>query len=121
MQVIGSYLKSHPATETTPLRLQFPNMPRADKPVPPPDVPRGWKMNPILPLHSPALTGGGVSENLLKDMMQEMGGAGGPPGGMAGLQNMFGGGGGGMGGGMPGLGEGSSGGEGRKKEKKGKK
>ena len=47
-------------------------MPTPDKPIPPPAVPRGWKMNSILPLHSPALSGGGVSENILKDMMQEM-------------------------------------------------
>lgn len=31
-------------------------------------------MSTILPLHSPALSGGGVSENFLKDMMAEMGG-----------------------------------------------
>lgn len=37
-------------------------------------------MNAILPLHSPALSGGGVSENILKDVMQEMQGAGGMPG-----------------------------------------
>ena len=30
-------------------------------------------MGTILPLHSPAVSGGGVSENLLKDMMAEMG------------------------------------------------
>lgn len=34
-------------------------------------------MNTILPLHSPALSGGGVSENILQDMMAEMQGAGG--------------------------------------------
>lgn len=38
----------------------------------PPAVPRGWKMGSILPLHSPALSGGGVSDNFLKEMMQEM-------------------------------------------------
>lgn len=32
----------------------------------------------ILPLHSPALSGGGVSENVLKDMMAEMQGGGMP-------------------------------------------
>ncbi len=37
-------------------------------------------MNSILPLHSPALSGGGVSDNILKDVMQEMQGAGGIPG-----------------------------------------
>jgi signal recognition particle subunit SRP19 len=29
-------------------------------------------MNTILPLHSPALTGGGVSENFFRDVMAEM-------------------------------------------------
>jgi signal recognition particle subunit SRP19 len=29
-------------------------------------------MNTILPLHSPAMSGGGVSENFLKDIMAEM-------------------------------------------------
>ena len=37
-------------------------------------------MNKILPLHSPALSGGGVSDNILKDVMQEMQGAGVGPG-----------------------------------------
>lgn len=122
MQIIGSYLKAHPANERTPLRLRFPQMPHPDKPAPPPSVPRGWKLNPILPLHSPALTGGGVSDNILKDMMSEMGGAGGLPTGLptgmpnlGALQSMFGGMG---GGGLPSPGEGSSAGEGKKKEKK---
>jgi signal recognition particle subunit SRP19 len=59
-------------------------------------------MGEILPYYSPGLTGGGVSENFLKDMMAEMGGAGGMPGGAGGpggmagmLQGMMGGGGGG--------------------------
>ena len=52
-------------------------MPPSKEPIPPPAVPRGWKMGNILPLHSPALSGGGVSENILRDMMQEMQGQGG--------------------------------------------
>lgn len=36
-------------------------------------------MGTILPMHSPALTGGGVSENMLKDMMSEMQGLPGAP------------------------------------------
>jgi len=32
-------------------------------------------MGSILPLHSPALSGGGVSDNFFKEMMQEMQGA----------------------------------------------
>jgi signal recognition particle subunit SRP19 len=41
---------------------------------PPPAIPRGWKINDILPLHSPAVSGGGISENFMKDMMAEMAG-----------------------------------------------
>lgn len=37
-------------------------------------------MGTILPLHSPALSGGGISENIIKDMMQEMQGVEGGPG-----------------------------------------
>jgi signal recognition particle subunit SRP19 len=47
-------------------------LPPVTEPPPPPEVPKGWKINSILPLHSPALTGGGVSDNFLKDMMAEM-------------------------------------------------
>ncbi|RPB19408.1 signal recognition particle protein, partial [Terfezia boudieri ATCC MYA-4762] len=117
MQIVGSYLKAHPSNERTPLRLRFPQMPHQDKPAPLPSVPRGWKLNSILPLHSPALTGGGVSDNILKDMMSEIGGAGGLPAGMpnlGALQSMFD----GMGGGLLSPAEGSSAGDGRKKEKK---
>jgi signal recognition particle subunit SRP19 len=35
-------------------------------------------MGTILPLHSPAVSGGGVSENIFKDMMNEMQGGSGP-------------------------------------------
>ena len=85
-----------------------------------PAVPRGWKINEILPLHSPAMSGGGVSENFFKDMMAEMqqqggaGGAGGQlPAGMAGMLS-------GMGGGGAGGGAeaGGSGGETKKKKDK---
>ncbi len=43
-------------------------------------------MGSILPLHSPALSGGGVSENIIKDMMQEMQGVEGVPGGKPGAE-----------------------------------
>ncbi|KAL8917686.1 MAG: hypothetical protein Q9208_007812 [Pyrenodesmia sp. 3 TL-2023] len=73
---ISTYLQAHPTTAQSPLRLRVAGMPMPDSPPPEPAVPRGWKINRILPLHSPALSGGGVSENMLKDMMAEMGGAG---------------------------------------------
>jgi signal recognition particle subunit SRP19 len=57
------------------MRLPIAGLPPQKEPPPPPAVPKGWKINAILPLHSPAVSGGGVSENL-KDLL--------PPG-MAGL------------------------------------
>jgi signal recognition particle subunit SRP19 len=50
-------------------------------------------MGSILPLHSPALSGGGVSDNMMADMMKELGGAGGMPSipGMPGMGGMGGG------------------------------
>ena len=81
-------------------------MPPPKEPLPAPAVPRGWKMGGILPLHSPALSGGGVSENILRDMMQEMQEQGGGlPDGM----------------GVGGNGERLGSGGGKKKKDKGKK
>jgi signal recognition particle subunit SRP19 len=70
--LISQYLKAHPTNPESPLRLRIAGMPPPAGTPPPPAIPRGWKMNTILPLHSPAVTGGGVSENFLKDMMAEM-------------------------------------------------
>lgn len=74
------------------MRLRIAGMPPQTKPAPPPAVPKGWKLGSILPLHSPALSGGGVNENYLKDMMAEMQGQPGMPN-IPGMQAMFGGGG----------------------------
>ena len=76
--LVAKYLQAHPTTEDSPLRLRIAGVPVPEKAIPPPAVPRGWKMGSILPLHSPALSGGGVSENIIKEMMQEMQGGGGP-------------------------------------------
>lgn len=57
-------------------------MPKDGKPIPP-AIPRGSKIGKILPLHSPALSGGGVSEDMMSQMMQQMGGQ--LPAGMQGL------------------------------------
>lgn len=81
-KLISTHLKAHPTTPSTPLRLRVQGMPSPTGPLPPPAVPRGWKMNAVLPLHSPALSGGGVNGDILKEAVQEMQGAG----GMAGLQ-----------------------------------
>ena len=57
-------------------------MPPSNEPPPAPAIPRGWTMNTILPIHSAGLSGGGVSENMFKDMMDEMqGGSGAVTGG----------------------------------------
>jgi signal recognition particle subunit SRP19 len=72
--LIAKHLKENPTTEDSAMRVRVPGAPTPDpsKPYPRPAVPRGWKMNTILPYYSPAMTGGGVSENFFKDMMKEM-------------------------------------------------
>lgn len=68
--------------------------PDRTKPFPTPAIPKGRKINTILPYYSPALSGGGVSENFFKDMMEEMQAGGGPGGAgmpdMSALQGMMG-------------------------------
>lgn len=112
--LIATHLKSHPTTKDSPLRLKIQGMP-LPKEVKGPEVPKGWKMNTIIPLHSPAMTGGGVSENFLKDMMAEMGGNLPPGVNPAMLQAM----GGAGGGGVPAV-TGGDGGAKKKDKKKGK-
>ena len=61
-----------------------------------PPAPRGWKIGTILPIHSPAYSGGGVSDNPFKEAMAEMQNLQGMPGmpslpgmpGMPGLPGM---------------------------------
>ncbi|KAK4453709.1 signal recognition particle SEC65 subunit [Podospora aff. communis PSN243] len=80
--LVAKHLREHPVTEDGPaLRMVVRGAPpppqvEAGKPWPRPAVPRGWKMGELLPYYSPAMTGGGVSENFLKDMMKEMQGGG---------------------------------------------
>jgi signal recognition particle subunit SRP19 len=80
--LISKHLKENPTTEASALKVRVPGAPTPDpsKPYPKPAVPRGWKIGTILPYYSPAMTGGGVSENFFKDMMAEMQGMGGMPG-----------------------------------------
>ncbi|KAJ4422329.1 signal recognition particle subunit [Gnomoniopsis sp. IMI 355080] len=125
--LIAQHLRNNPTTEkSASLWERIPGGPpppeKGEKGYPRPAVPKGWKMGEFLPYYSPAMTGGGVSENLFKDMMKEMGGAGGAgmpgmPGGMdmASLMGAMG----GMGG-ASGAGEIEEGGGKKKKEKKGK-
>lgn len=85
--LISKHLLANPTTEDSPMRLQLQGLPPPkDNKAPQPAIPRGFKMGNILPLHSPALSGGGVSDNFLKDMMAEMGGQ--LPEGMQGMANM---------------------------------
>ncbi|ROW17014.1 hypothetical protein VPNG_01231 [Cytospora leucostoma] len=78
--LIAQHLRNNPVTDRSPAlweRLPGVPAPEAGKPYPRPAVPRGWKVGEFVPYYSPAMTGGGVSENLFKDMMKEMGGGGG--------------------------------------------
>ena len=95
-KLVSDYLKRHPTTEESAFKFQPQGMPLPkDEKYPPPAIPRGFKMGTIVPLHSPAISGGGVSDNFLKDMMSEMGGQ--LPEGMEGMAKMAGAGGGGGG------------------------
>jgi len=73
---VARFLQQHPTTEESPaLRMTVPGLPlpEEDKPWPRPSVPRGWKVGELLPVISPAMTGGGISEGMFKEMMREMG------------------------------------------------
>ncbi|KUI67051.1 Signal recognition particle SEC65 subunit [Cytospora mali] len=114
--LIAQHLRNNPATDKSQaLWERLPGVPAPDgnKPYPRPAVPRGWKVGEFVPYYSPAMTGGGVSENLFKDMMKEMQGGG----DMAGL---LGGAAGGGGGGGSGNASEDGGGKKGKKDKKGK-
>ncbi|KAH6666468.1 signal recognition particle sec65 subunit [Plectosphaerella plurivora] len=86
--LIAEHLRANPAHENSiTLRARIQGVPPAienDKPWPRPAVPRGWKIGELVPFISPAMTGGGVSENLFKDMMKEMQGGGDPMAAMMG-------------------------------------
>lgn len=126
--LVAQHLRNNPAGEKSAVLWEQipggPAPPDRSKPYPRPAVPRGWKVGEFLPYYSPAITGGGVSDNLLQDMMKEMQGAGGGMPGMPGGMDMASllGGMGGMGGGAGGAGSGnvSEDGGGKKKNKKGK-
>jgi len=80
-RLVAGWLQKHPTTDDSQsLRYQIPGVPtpKMGEKWPRPAVPKGWKMNELLPFISPAMTGGGVSENLFKDMMKEMASGGDP-------------------------------------------
>ncbi|KAL1800911.1 hypothetical protein ACET3X_001253 [Alternaria dauci] len=84
--LIAQHLKANPTQKNTPFRLPIAGLPMP-KEMPEPAIPKGWKMSKILPLHSPALTGGGVSENFMQDMMAEMMGGDGGSGANSGTES----------------------------------
>ncbi|KAJ9653074.1 signal recognition particle subunit [Neophaeococcomyces mojaviensis] len=127
--LVAQYLKDHPTKPEDPLELRIQGLQVPEKFLESKvAVPRGWKMSGVLPVHSAAVSGGGVSDNFLKEAMEEMraaqaqgqlpgmGGAGGGagPGGMdmgamaQMMQNM----------GIGGSGAGTGGSGGKKKDKK---
>ncbi|OQD68411.1 hypothetical protein PENDEC_c036G05357 [Penicillium decumbens] len=108
--LVAEYLKAHPTTEQSPYRLQIRGLPMPEKLPDAPPAPRGWKIGKILPIHSPAYSGGGVSDNPFKEAMAEMQNMGGMPG-MPQIPGMP---------GMPGMG-GEASGAGTEKKKKDKK
>ncbi|KAI1866330.1 hypothetical protein JX265_005267 [Neoarthrinium moseri] len=126
--LVAKHLRENPTTDASDslrrVRIQgLPGHPADGDKWPRPAVPKGWKINELVPAYSNAMTGGGVSENAFRDIMKEMGGAGGAGGmpgmgGMADMMNMLGGGMGGGGAGPSGAADQSGGGG--KKNKKGK-
>ncbi|KIX07839.1 uncharacterized protein Z518_02493 [Rhinocladiella mackenziei CBS 650.93] len=71
--LIGQWLKDHPTAKDDPLKLKLPGLPIPEKfleaEIP---IPRGWKMGSILPVHSPAVSGGGVRDDFFKEAMEEI-------------------------------------------------
>ncbi|KAF4126407.1 signal recognition particle subunit SRP19 [Geosmithia morbida] len=110
--LVARFLRENPTCDDSMglrVRMGGQLLPELGKPYPRPSVPRGWKMGDLLPYASPAMTGGGVSDNLFKDMMGEMQGGMDP---MAALM--------GAGAGAGGAGPSDAGGKKKKDKKKGK-
>lgn len=119
--LIAQHLRENPTTDDSiglRVRIDGKLEPEQGKPYPRPAVPRGWKMGELLPFASAAMTGGGVSENLFKDMMKEMQGGGDPMSALMG--GMAGGSGAGSGAASGAEESGSGGGKKKKDKKKGK-
>jgi len=85
MIIVADYLKKHPTTADSPLKLPLRGLPIPEGTPPAPAVPRGWRINEVVPLHSAAQTGGGVSEDMLKDIQAAMTGQE-PPAAIADVQ-----------------------------------
>ena len=94
--LIAKYLQSHPTQSTDPLKLPIDGLaPPKPEHLVPPAKPRGWRINDVIPAHSPAMTGGGVNDNFMGDMMKELqnaqGGTGGGNNPLAGMMGALGG------------------------------
>lgn len=79
--LVAAHLKENPTTDKSAgLRVRMGGQihPPENEPYPKPAVPRGWKINEYVPYLSGAMTGGGVSENLFKDIMGAMQGGADP-------------------------------------------
>ncbi|KAH8145936.1 uncharacterized protein LAJ45_10078 [Morchella importuna] len=72
-QKVGEWLVAHPTAPEDVLKVRIPGMPFDGKVPSAPEAPRGWKMGSVLPLHSAALSGGGVSDDVFGEMMRDMG------------------------------------------------
>lgn len=71
-RIIAEWLRQNPTAADDPLKLPIRGLPMPEGDLEPPPKPRGWHINDIIPLHSAAMTGGGVSENMLKDFQAAM-------------------------------------------------
>lgn len=75
---ISKYLQNNPTTAETPFEsVVFQQMKRelgynGEKHCEPIAVPRGWKINSVLPVISPAITGGKGAEEMMEKMGQQM-------------------------------------------------
>lgn len=80
LAAVATYLRSHPTTESDPKKVPVPGMMMDDggggggggTSIARAAVPKGMKINPILPLHSPAMAGGGMQAEGLASMMGSM-------------------------------------------------
>ena len=69
---LGKYLQQYPTQEADVLRLKIPGLPVPEGGYKRPEVPRGWRVGELVPLHSNAVSGGGVSDNFFKEAMEEL-------------------------------------------------
>ena len=69
LKSVAKYLQSHATTLQDPFKVPVPGIPKEAKRAP---IPHGSAINEIVPLHSPAMGGGGVNSDQLQNMMGGM-------------------------------------------------